>query len=269
VETELAAIEPALLAELVAGLGQHGAVLVLSGRVPDTLIDLLEQNLAGVPWPTSMPAPATASPANHWRDPAAGEPLMALDQETEQLVLMLGCPTIPLGHPDALALRLLQTHLGMGMSSRLFVVMREERGLAYDVGVSLPARCGPAPFVMHLSTSAERAAEATACLLAEWRRLLDQPLEPAALDLARAKYLGQDAMGRQTCSQIAERLALLLSHGLGADHVEHCLERAKSLDGADLQRAARRWLPQAQLSLVGPPPALAAASAAWQASPLS
>jgi predicted Zn-dependent peptidase len=269
VETELAAIEPALLAELVAGLGQHGAVLVISGRVPDTLIDLLEQNLAGVPWPTSMPAPATASPANHWRDPAAGEPLMALDQDTEQLVLMLGCPTIPLGHPDALALRLLQTHLGMGMSSRLFVVMREERGLAYDVGVSLPARCGPAPFVMHLSTSAERAAEATACLLAEWRRLLDQPLEPAALDLARAKYLGQDAMGRQTCSQIAERLALLLSHGLGADHVEHCLERAKSLDGADLQRAARRWLPQAQLSLVGPPPALAAASAAWQASPLS
>jgi predicted Zn-dependent peptidase len=190
---------------------------------------------------------------------------MALEQDTEQLVLMLGCPTVPLGHPDALPLRLLQTHLGLGMSSRLFVVMREERGLAYDVGVSHPARCGAAPFVMHLSTSADRAEEATACLLEEWRRLLEEPLDAAALELARAKYVGQDAMGRQTCAQIAERLALVLSHGLPADHVERCLARATELDGLALQQAARRWLPQASLSLVGPAPALASASAAWEA----
>jgi predicted Zn-dependent peptidase len=192
-----------------------------------------------------------------------------LEQDTEQLVLMLGCPTVPLGHPDGLALRLLQAHLGLGMSSRLFLVMREERGLAYDVGVSLPARLGAAPFVMHLSTSAERAAEATACLAEEWQRLREVPLDGEALTLARAKYLGQDAMGRQTCGQIAERLALVLSHGLPADHVEQCLERAARLEGADLQRAAQRWLTQPRLSLVGPRAALEAASGAWATSGLS
>ena len=267
VEGELKGISADLLADLAVGLGRQGAVLVLSGTLPDNLPSLLEDSLAGLPWATQLPLASTegATPPAWSGVPAAGANLMALEQDTEQLVLMLGCPTVPLGHPDALPLRLLQTHLGLGMSSRLFVVMREERGLAYDVGVSHPARCGAAPFVMHLSTSADRAEEATACLLEEWRRLLEEPLDGAALELARAKYVGQDAMGRQTCAQIAERLALVLSHGLPADHVERCLARAAELDGAALQQAARRWLPQASLSLVGPAPALASATAAWEA----
>jgi predicted Zn-dependent peptidase len=267
VEGELKAISADQLGDLAAGLGRQGAVLVLSGTLPDNLQSLLEDSLEGLPWTTHLPLASTEGAPPHAFSgvPAAGGSLMALEQDTEQLVLMLGCPTVPLGHPDALPLRLLQTHLGLGMSSRLFVVMREERGLAYDVGVSHPARCSAAPFVMHLSTSADRAEEATTCLLEEWRRLLEEPLDPAALELARAKYIGQDAMGRQTCAQIAERLALVLSHGLPADHVERCLARAAELDGAALQQAARRWLPQASLSLVGPAPALASATAAWEA----
>ena len=267
VEGELKAISANQLGDLAAALGHQGAVLVLSGTLPDNLQSLLEDSLEGLPWTTHLPLDSSEAgpPPAFSGVPAEGGSLMALEQDTEQLVLMLGCPTVPLGHPDALPLRLLQTHLGLGMSSRLFVVMREERGLAYDVGVSHPARCGAAPFVMHLSTSADRAEEATTCLLEEWRRLLEEPLDPAALELARAKYIGQDAMGRQTCAQIAERLALVLSHGLPADHVERCLARAAELNGAALQQAARRWLPQASLSLVGPAPALAAATAAWEA----
>jgi zinc protease len=268
VEGELKGISADLLADLAVGLGREGAVLVLTGTLPDNLQSLLEDSLEGLPWTTHLPLASSVvapPPVEPGGAPAAGASLRALVQDTEQLVLMLGCPTVPLGHPDALPLRLLQTHLGLGMSSRLFVVMREERGLAYDVGVSHPARCGAAPFVMHLSTSADRAEEATACLLEEWRRLLEEPLDLAELELARAKTIGQDAMGRQTCSQIAERLALVLSHGLPADHVERCLARAAELDGAALQQAARRWLSQASLSLVGPAPALASATTAWEA----
>ena len=168
-----------------------------------------------------------------------------------------------------MALRLLQAHLGLGMSSRLFVTMREERGLAYDVGVHLPARCGAAPFVMHLSTSADRAEEATDCLLQEWQRVRQQPLDPTELALALAKYRGQDAMGRQTCSQLAERLALVLSHGLPSNHVERCLQQALQLSAEAIRQAADTWLSQPALSLVGPAPALAAATRAWHGHALS
>ena len=267
-EADLEAIGGDDLQAISASLGEEGAVLVACGTLPPDLLELLEQPLAGRAWSTGLPAAAPLSAPTR-SSQNTGEPLALLEQDTEQLVLMLGCPTVPLGHPDALPLRLLQTHLGMGMSSRLFQVMREERGLAYDVGASLPARCGAAPFVLHLSTSSDRAAEATAALCQEWGRLLESPLDEEALALALAKYLGQDAMGRQTCGQIAERQALLLSHGLPGDHVERCLERATTLRGEDLQAAARRWLVAPRLSLVGPAAALEAAAGAWNAANLS
>jgi predicted Zn-dependent peptidase len=263
-ESDLEGLDATGLSPLVGDLGHQGAVLVLCGDAPERALELIDAALEQ-PWPTSLPAAARQLELQ----PQAPPSLAFEEEDTEQLVLMLGCATVPMGHADSVSLRLLQAHLGLGMSSRLFTVMREERGLAYDVGVHLPARSGAAPFVMHLSTSADRAAEATSCLLAEWRRLRDQPLSDRELELALAKFRGQDAMGRQTCSQIAERQALVLSQGLPADHVDQALARAAQLRPADLQLAAQRWLRQPQLSLVGPADAIAAAEAAWQADPLS
>ena len=261
VEAELAALKGPDLQSLVTGLGAGGAVLVLCGTVPPDLQALLETPLQHSPWTTALPP----CQGDENRQPPS-EPCGSIElqeQETEQLVLMLGTPTLPLGHLDGPALRLLQTHLGAGMSARLFQVMREERGLAYDVGVHMPARSGAAPFVMHLSSSADRAEEATHCLLDEWSRLLEEPLSAAELELAQAKFRGQDAMGRQTCSQITDRLSLVLSHGLAENHVERTLERASRLSPDELQQAALRWLRHPSLSLVGPAEGLEPAAAVW------
>lgn len=258
VEQDLEGLTSADLATLLAGLGSEGAVLVLCGDLDEPLARRLQQDLAGLAqWATRLPG-ASSGPAA-----ADGDDLALLEQPTEQLVLMLGAATVPLAHPDALPLRLLQAHLGLGMSSRLFVVMREERGLAYDVGVHMPARCGATPFIWHLSTSAERAAEATDCLQQEWQRLLEEPLNEGELALAKARFRGQDALGRQTCGQVADRQALLLGYGLGEDHVQACLERAARLDGQALLSAAQRWLTAPKLSLCGPGAALKAAERSW------
>lgn len=264
VDEELAAIGREQISKLVPVLGQDGAVLVACGDLGVDLPDLLNPWLMRCAWSTTPPLPGPGPQA-----PACSERFTHLEQDTEQLVLMLGAATVPLGDPDGLALRLLQAHLGMGMSSRLFVTMREERGLAYDVGVHMPARRGATPFIWHLSSSAERAAEATTALLDEWSRLLEQPLSDDELALTKAKYRGQDAMGRQTCGQIADRQALVLGHGLGWTYVQDTLERAQQLDAQALMAAARRRLTTPALSLCGPPQALAAAEQAWQTHDLS
>jgi len=258
VDAELAALHSEQLAAMVTDLGQDGALLVACGDLDDELPQLLNPLLDNCPWTTTQPSPGAG--------PGAASSLQrfaSLEQDTEQLVLMLGAATVPLGDPDGLALRLLQAHLGMGMSSRLFVTMREERGLAYDIGVHMPARRGATPFIWHLSTSADRAAEAATALMEEWQRILEQPLSEAELSLAKAKYRGQDAMGRQTCGQIADRQALVLGHGLGWSYVQDSLERAQQLDADSLLAAARRRLLSPALSICGPAPALAAAEQAW------
>ena len=258
VEAELAGLGVEQLRPRVSALGQAGAVLVICGEPPEDLVERLAADLEAHPWSSHLPALEPGPGA------CAGAELGLVEQPTEQLVLMLGAATVPLSHPDGLALRLLQAHLGLGMSSRLFVSLREERGLAYDVGVHMPARRGATPFLWHLSSSAERAAEATDALLAEWQRLLETPLDGAELALAKAKFAGQDAMGRQTCGQIADRQALVLSHGLPETYVADTMERARQLSAEELWQAARRQLASPRLSLCGPAEALQAAERRWR-----
>jgi zinc protease len=263
VEAELRQLGRDALQRQAEQLGQQGAVLVLAGAIPAGVEPLLLAGLEGKTWSPSPPQRRSGPPG------LTGNALSTSLDETEQLVLMLGCTTTALGAEQALALRLLHCHLGIGMSSRLFVALREEHGLAYDVGVHHPARLGDAPFVMHLSSSAERAAEASRELLNEWQRLLDQPISADELELARAKFRGQEALGRQTSSQLADRQALVLGHGLPMDFADRSLEAATQLTPEDLHRAARTLLKRPCLSLCGPAGALRAAEREWQRHPLS
>jgi predicted Zn-dependent peptidase len=54
-------------------------------------------------------------------------------KEIDQAHIGLAFRSVPLSHPDAAALSLLSTILGGGMSSRLFILLREELGAAYYV----------------------------------------------------------------------------------------------------------------------------------------
>lgn len=73
---------------------------------------------------------------NEWT-PYTGEQREAQSKveyrKTEQAHLSVALPGVALTHPKRYALDLLSVALGEGMSSRLFVEVREKRGLAYDV----------------------------------------------------------------------------------------------------------------------------------------
>ena len=263
VEAELSALARPQLEQMTHQLGQEGAVMVLAGQIPAEPEQLLLHQLEGQSWRTQ--APRRLAGASGLKQVS----LASNVDETEQLVLMLGTTTAPLGSEQALALRLLHCHLGIGMSSRLFVALREEHGLAYDVGVHYPARLGDAPFVFHLSSSSERAEDATRELLNEWLRLIEEPISDAQLQLAKAKFTGQEALGRQTCSQVADRHALVLGHGLPFDFADRCLLEAEALTPSDLHQAAQALLQGPSLSLCGPQDAIEAATAVWTGHPLN
>jgi predicted Zn-dependent peptidase len=61
VEGDLKGISADLLADLAVGLGREGAVLVLTGTLPDNLHSLLEDSLEGLPWTTHLPLVSAAA----------------------------------------------------------------------------------------------------------------------------------------------------------------------------------------------------------------
>ena len=178
--------------------------------------------------------------------------------------MMLGQPSLPHGHADDPALRLLQAHLGQGMSSLLFRRLREEHGVAYDVGVHYPARAEASPFVFHAATSVDKASLTLSLLHESWNELCSTPLTEADLQLARVKVRGQLAHGSQTTGQRAERRAQLRGLGLPDDYDQRSLAVMDALDANAVQDAAQRHLEHPLLSLCGPETSLRALGDQWE-----
>ena len=74
----------------------------------------------------------------------AGKRYLLGHRDATQAHIAVGVPSLHRDHPDSWILGVLNTVLGDGMSSRLFLSVREEKGLAYDVGRASPTTPTPA-----------------------------------------------------------------------------------------------------------------------------
>ncbi|AII49581.1 peptidase M16 [Synechococcus sp. KORDI-52] len=258
---ELDGLDRKALLPLAERLPKARSVLALAGSVPQHIVDTLQSLEDFRDWPEG--GSTDPSGRRSYAEAVGPETIQLEPMDTEQVVLMLGQATLGHGHPDELALRLLQCHLGVGMSSLLFQRMREEHGVAYDVAAHFPALAGPAPFVLMASSVEERSDLALDLLLDIWDELREVPLTESALELARAKYIGQLAQGLQTCSQRAERRVQLKAQGLPEDHDQRCVNALGELTPSNVRDAAKRWLGEPRLSLCGTATALHQLERRW------
>jgi predicted Zn-dependent peptidase len=120
----------------------------------------------------------------------AGPPVLTGRRDTAQAQLAIGVPALHRDHPDAWALAVLNAILGDGMSSRLFLAVREELALAYDIssGVSEYADAG----VLEVSAGVdpERLPQAIDAILAQLARLRDEAVPAEELTKAKAYVSG-------------------------------------------------------------------------------
>lgn len=121
-------------------------------------------------------------------DLPAGERARFGRRTTAQAQLVVGVPALRRDHPDAWTLALMNAVLGDGMSSRLFLSVREERGLAYDIGSGLVDYADAGALEVSAGVDPAGLREALAAIMAELARLRDEAVPAAELDKAR-RYL--------------------------------------------------------------------------------
>lgn len=106
-------------------------------------------------------------------------------KKTEQTQLALGIRTCSRQDERRYALRLLNTILGENMSSRLFQVVREDRGLAYSI-YSTPSFFGDTgDLVISAGLDTDNLTKTLQLILRELRRIREAA--PSAADLRRAR----------------------------------------------------------------------------------
>ncbi|MBT9312172.1 M16 family metallopeptidase [Leptothoe kymatousa] len=228
-------------------------VVVIVGRIaPEKAVALVDKLLGD--WSTpDYPAPVANLPAV---DSHAYR--IVTPQETNQAFIIIGYLAACVKHPDFATLKLLSTHLGNGLSSRLFVELREKQGLAYDVSAFYPTRLGPSQFVSYIGTAPENVSVALDGLQSELRRLCEIPLTENELQVAKNKMLGQYALGKQTNGQIAQLFGWYEILGLGTefDTTFQADVAAVTIDQA--QDAAKRCFVDSYISILGPATAVEA-----------
>lgn len=172
-------------------------------------------------------------------------------QETQQSIVMLGYLACAVQQTDYAALKLLNTYLGNGLSSRLFVELREKRGLAYDVSAFYPTRQSLSTFVVYMGTAPENTQTAFDGLRTEVERLCSTMLSDEELQTAKNKLLGQYALGKQTNAQLAQTYGWYETIGLGMDFDTKFQQDVTGVTPEIAQAVAKRYFIEPYISLVG------------------
>ncbi len=204
----------------------------------------------------------------HWRDlepretaePVAAQPQMANERvvletrEIEQCNLGIALRTFPRLDDDRYALSLLNEVLGRGMSSRLFVEVRERRGLAYSVGSGTTRYSDTGHLAVGAGVTAEHVEEATEVILAELDKLVDEAVPADELEKGREHAIGSFRLSLETASSWAHRTGeALLSEGSIKSPGE-IIAGYEAVSADDVQRVAQRFIRRdnVAISVVGP-----------------
>ena len=117
--------------------------------------------------------------------------LKLFSKKIEQTQLAIGLRTCSRHDERRYSLRLLNTILGENMSSRLFQVIREDRGLAYSIQSSLCFFDDAGALTISAGLEAEKLPQVLKLISRELRLLTKTPPSPAELRRARDYVIGQ------------------------------------------------------------------------------
>jgi len=125
-------------------------------------------------------------------------------RKTDQAHLVIGCRSFDRYDKRAAAVRVLGTILGQGMSSRLFKIMRDERGMCYYVRATPASYSDTGYFSVSAGVNKDRLEEAIEVILGELKKLKDETVTAKELTKAKDYIIGTKALDMESSSDFAE-----------------------------------------------------------------
>lgn len=170
-----------------------------------------------------------------------------------QSQVLIGFLAPPVSHADYAAMKVLASALGGGMSSRLFVELRDRRGLAYSTGATYPSRVGPSYLLAQLGTAPANAQRAEEGMRAEIERIRREDIADGDLQRAKTYLLGQFTMDRRTNARLAWYAAFFEVMGVGQGFPEAYRRAVERVTADDVRRVAAAYLGEPTVVRVGRP----------------
>ncbi|HEY7625401.1 MAG TPA: pitrilysin family protein [Candidatus Limnocylindria bacterium] len=241
------------------GYAPSRTVVALAGPLnAEEAVDAVNEALGGL---------GPREPLAATRAPSAGKSRAKLfGKRAEQTNLCVGWRSVHTTHPDKFSIDMLNAVLGEGMSSRLFLELREKRGLAYDVHSYDANYSDAGHLVVYAGFAPANGPEVLTAILREIARLRDELVPDVEIERVRDFAKGRLELRLEDTRGVSGWLA---GQELFLGRVRSVEEACAIIDGvtpADIQRVARQYLrpelayvaaigPRASLAAIAPPAA--------------
>ncbi len=187
--------------------------------------------------------------------PAASKDRVHLKfKQTDQVHVALGFPAYKKGDARIPALALLQSIMGGSMSSRLFVEVREKRGLAYRVRTDIETYRDCGNTYIHAGLHTERIDEALRVIVDELHKVATKGVTAKELAYAKGNVRGSMILALEDSSTVAQ---MFLEQQLLLGKVrtpEQKLADYEAVTREDIQKVAAEVFDfsKAKIAVIGP-----------------
>lgn len=204
----------------------------------------------------------------HWKDIKTGEKSVftptddtqkkpackLLYKDIQQANICLGVRGFETFHPDHFIGQVMSVILGQGMSSRLFLSVRERRGLAYSVHSAMDLYTDAGNFVVNLGTDAQKAEQAISLILSEFKKMRKEKVDHKELRKAKEYWKGKMILSMEDVDAMASMIGMqeLLFDKIVSP--KEMIERIESVTAKQVQRLANELFTNERLNLalIGP-----------------
>jgi predicted Zn-dependent peptidase len=183
-----------------------------------------------------------------------GGKLSLKEKKTEQAHIAVGFPGYPETHKDHWGMKLLSVILGGNMSSRMFLGVREAKGLAYYIHTSTDSYIDGGVLVTNAGVDLKRIEEAITGIIAEYKKVVDEDVPAKELQKAKSYLKGKMVLSLEDSEEFAHLLAKYeLLHGV-IKSPEEIMKMIDKITVEDIRRIAGEVLREdkMKLAVIGP-----------------
>ena len=176
------------------------------------------------------------------------------EKKTDQTHFIIGIPAYPYVHKDEFALAVLTTILGGGMSSRLFLEVREKRGLAYSIHAWIERYPDTGYLAVQAGVEHGKLEKTVETILAEFKKIKKQKVSNVELEKAKSYIKGTTTLSLETSDEIAGHAATSMINLGRVRSLEEILKGVDAVTAADVARVASDLLrtDKLNLAIIGP-----------------
>lgn len=165
-----------------------------------------------------------------------------IDKKTQTAWIFLAWQTSGLNNlKDYATLQVIDSLLGSGMSSRLFRNIREQEGLAYQLGSSFRPNMLKGDLVVYIGTNPQTLERSKTKLFEEINRLKTEYVGSKELQEAKDKLLGQFVIAQETNLEKASLLGRLEATGRGYEFKSQYEKLINNVTESDIIEVANKY----------------------------